>query len=754
MRRFSLVLLASTILTSAFAVAARAQVPTSPPVGFANSTSPGTGTVITNVLDSYATLLTSNPGVLTQNFQDVVTLTQNRTAAQTLAAVHDDRTNQQYSVTNGLGALTSLFLTGAGASASGITPNSLTPTSYAPASLADFAANINYLNNASWGATTFGNGTATPLAGAVNFVNNVVRANSSTEPPKRAFERYQGPNPPINPLAPQYANYSATTNQGALTTADTAAFVVPSYLSNFTVPKPYADTSQWVKGFTVTPAMIAANGGNPITAPNLGTFDSAGNFTPATFAAGAYVPGIGTAPRPYRVSTDVVVPDLLKKVINSTNPYADGAFPSGHTNSGETQAIGMAFLVPQQMQELLIRASDLGNNRILAGMHSPLDVIGGRIEGTAIAATNIYGALYDKNGNRLDWTNPANASAYAVYQALNQTQTYLASACGTASVTGCVQQAQASGATASDPLAPTSANQALYRSRLTYGFAQSGSNNAPLTDAQVPVQAQVLLLTRLPYLTDAQRTDVLATTSIQSGYPVTSGNTWDGWGQLDLVRAANGYGAFNGRVTVSMDASQGGYSAADTWSNDIGGAGGLVKQGTGTLTLSGANSYTGGTEVDAGRLVAASGSALGTGDTTVKGGTLVDAAPGRLTVGGNYTQGPDGTLEIDYAGPGDQELRIDGLATIDGHLLLDFLGALPLYTTETFTLDALGGLIGDFSSIDFAGLIGPYTDTITRTADGLTITVSEVPEPAIPAALALALAVTASVVGRRRSVKG
>ena len=122
--------------------------------------------------------------------------------------------------------------------------------------------------------------------------------------------------------------------------------------------------------------MVAANGGAPLTAPNLGTFNAQGGFTPATFGVGAYVPGIGTAPRPYRVSTGVDVPSLLGQVINSTNPYADGAFPSGHTNSGYTQALGVSFLVPQQMQEMLTRASDLGNNRILAGMHSPLDVIG------------------------------------------------------------------------------------------------------------------------------------------------------------------------------------------------------------------------------------------------------------------------------------------------------------------------------------------------------------------------------------------
>ena len=229
----------------------RAQVPTTPPVGFTNSTSVSPGTVIPNSSNSYAGLMQNNPAVMTQNYRDVVTMTNARTPAQTLAAIHDDRTNQQYSVMNGLGALTPLFLAGAGASASGAAPQSLTPTPYAPATTANYQANINYLNGASWGTASFGNGTATPLANGVAFVNGVVRANSSTEPPKRTFERDMGPGSTTSPLDPIYANYSVTSPNG-LGPANTASFVVPSYLAGFATPAPYATTQQWVQGFTVS----------------------------------------------------------------------------------------------------------------------------------------------------------------------------------------------------------------------------------------------------------------------------------------------------------------------------------------------------------------------------------------------------------------------------------------------------------------------------------------------------------------------
>jgi hypothetical protein len=138
------------------------------------------------------------------------------------------------------------------------------------------------------------------------------------------------------------------------------------------------------------------------------------------------------------VTTQVNVPQLLNQVENTTNPYNDGGFPSGHTNSFYTQALSLGFLIPQRFQSMLSRASDGANNRIVAGMHSPLDVMGARIMAEAIAATNIYGALYDSRGNRVDWTNPANTSAYAVYQAYQQTQSYVASACGAASVEACL----------------------------------------------------------------------------------------------------------------------------------------------------------------------------------------------------------------------------------------------------------------------------------------------------------------------------
>ncbi len=78
-----------------------------------------------------------------------------------------------------------------------------------------------------------------------------------------------------------------------------------------------------------------------------------------------------------------------------------------------------------------------------------------------------------------------------------------------------------------------------------------------------------------------------------------------------------------GDVTIGEDGA-----FIDSGSHAIGikaqlsGIGALIKQGLGTLTLSGSNTYGGGTVVDEGTVVLANASALGTGSLTVNDGTL------------------------------------------------------------------------------------------------------------------------------------
>ena len=313
-----------------------------------------------------------------------------------------------------------------------------------------------------------------------------------------------------------------------------------------------------------------------------------------------------------------VAPQLLRQ--RSENAAEDGGFPSGHTNALHLAALAYAYAVPERFQEMVTRAFELSHTRIVSGMHSTVDVLGGRIMATALAAA----ALAD----------PANADLKAAARA--QALAYFTERTGTTADT---LYAYAHSADAdSDPYADRDANARTVKPKLTYVLTRRGRDES-LT---VPKGAEVLLETRQPYLSAAQRREVLRTTALPAGYVLLDG--FEQWGRLDLFTAADGYGAFDSDVTVTLDAAAGGFGAADIWRNDIRGEGGLTKRGTGALTLTGHNRYHGGTVVEAGTLVAGSANALGQGDVRVKGGVL--RADKVLRVRGSYVQEGGAILEL------------------------------------------------------------------------------------------------------------
>ncbi|MFJ9422200.1 phosphatase PAP2 family protein [Streptomyces sp. NPDC101249] len=326
---------------------------------------------------------------------------------------------------------------------------------------------------------------------------------------------------------------------------------------------------------------------------------------------------------PVHDSEVVVAPQLLRQ--RGTAPADDGGFPSGHTNAFHLAALAYAYAVPERFQELVTRALELSDTRIVAGMHSALDVVGGRIMATALAAA----ALAD----------PANAALKSAARA--QALAYFTERTGTTADTLPAHARAARPGT--DPYADRAANARANRPRLTYVQTRRGPSR-PLT---VPKGAEVLLETRQPYLSAAQRREVLRSTALPSGYRLLDG--FEEWGRLDLFTAADGYGSFVSDVTVTLDAAAGGLGAADAWRNDIDGPGGLTKRGTGTLTLTGRNTYTGTTTVRAGTLVADGEHTLGRGDVRVTGGAL--RVPGPVRVRGLYAQ-ESAALEVAVPGEG------------------------------------------------------------------------------------------------------
>ncbi len=366
--------------------------------------------------------------------------------------------------------------------------------------------------------------------------------------------------------------------------------------------------------------------------------------------------------RPFRWSSQVNLLPALKPC--ASDPIKDGGFPSGHTNAGYLASLSLAYAVPERYQQCLTNASVIGNYRIVAGMHSLMDVMGGRTMATALAAA----ALYD----------PENAQLKA--DARKEAQTVLL---------------PNGDWNAADAYADYQSNRKQYEERLTYGMPQTGEQGKPMV---VPKGAEVLLETRFPYLDSTQRRWVLYSTGLPSGYAFL--DDAEGWGRLNLFAASAGYGSLPVDVTVTMDASKGGFSSYDVWQNDIYGEGCITKNGSGTLVLSGNNCYTGGVHVNGGTFTAASSTAFGLSSVDNH-ATISEMVDDTISINGSFSQTGKGVLQLDV-NTADDTLTIGGTADLGGVLKVDFTDY-PNPESGMVILTA-GTIKGSFSSIQTTGL--------------------------------------------------
>jgi autotransporter-associated beta strand protein len=210
----------------------------------------------------------------------------------------------------------------------------------------------------------------------------------------------------------------------------------------------------------------------------------------------------------------------------------------------------------------------------------------------------------------------------------------------------------------------------------------------------------------------------------------TTAGSIEGAGSFRLGSKQLTVGASNLSTTVSGVIADGG--------RDGGTGGSLVKVGTGTLTLSGNNTYTGPTTVNAGNLVV-NGSLAGA--VTVNGGGMLGGsgsigglvannstvAPGNsigtLNVNGNFTQnGGIYQVEVNAQGQGDR-INATGTATINGASVQVLAQSGNYAPSTTYTiLRATGGVAGTYSGVtsNFAFL----TPTLSYDANDVFLTLS------------------------------
>ncbi|RFE54772.1 autotransporter outer membrane beta-barrel domain-containing protein [Salmonella enterica] len=192
------------------------------------------------------------------------------------------------------------------------------------------------------------------------------------------------------------------------------------------------------------------------------------------------------------------------------------------------------------------------------------------------------------------------------------------------------------------------------------------------------------------------------------------------------------------------------------FTNNIGGTGSVVKSGDKTLTLSGTNSYTGGTTISGGTLVANNVEALGTGDVT-------NNATLELNTGGDFDNAISGSGQVVKSG--DKTLTLSGAnsysgaTTISGGTLIathvNALGTGAIDNRASLLLDASG----QFTVTDLTTESGGNTEigagstlqatTLTQKSDStLTINLnSNTVDPVIHAASQVSLAGTLDITG-------
>ncbi|TPF97877.1 hypothetical protein EP30_00600 [Bifidobacterium sp. UTCIF-39] len=210
-----------------------------------------------------------------------------------------------------------------------------------------------------------------------------------------------------------------------------------------------------------------------------------------------------------------------------------GSFPSGHTTFAFTQGVGLSAILPELGPQIMTRVSEAGNNRIVLGVHYPLDILGGHIAGQ-------YGVATAVSGN-----DKAKADAAA---ARTELVNYLTAQCKADGHGDTLEACIANTGASSDKgytngftddvvkTAVTDRKSAIdaYTARMTYGFQQTGKAGqaAVVPDAAVSMLDNVAAFKNL---TADQKKAVLAATEGDSGYPLDASS--EGWARINLAKA-------------------------------------------------------------------------------------------------------------------------------------------------------------------------------------------------------------------------
>ena len=218
------------------------------------------------------------------------------------------------------------------------------------------------------------------------------------------------------------------------------------------------------------------------------------------------------------------------------------SFPSGHTTKTYNRGLGLATLLPELGPELVARAAEGGNNRVVLGVHYPLDIMGGHIAGQYGVAT----AVSDEKTAQEGAAARAELVDYLTAQckADNHGDTLDACITNTGANAANGYRNDFTDEVSTRPVTDRASALAAYKARMTYGFQATGTTGqAPV----VPDSAVRMLdnVAAFKSLDSAQKKAVLAATEGDSGYPLDASS--QGWARVNLAAA------YSAKVTLSAD---------------------------------------------------------------------------------------------------------------------------------------------------------------------------------------------------------
>jgi autotransporter-associated beta strand protein len=271
------------------------------------------------------------------------------------------------------------------------------------------------------------------------------------------------------------------------------------------------------------------------------------------------------------------------------------------------------------------------------------------------------------------------------------------------------------------------------------GQAYSGGNFAPSSGAATSVLNTATLQSVLDTatVTVTVSTTNMGTSGSGTGN-ITIGSTLTWTSASKLILLANGGLTGSGNIVTggassNLTINQAGDS---TYSGVISGSGSVTKLGAGALTLSSANSYTGGTHFNGGRLILGSAGAIGTSGTlSFGGGTMVHTSSnltdysGRFSTASNQAYAVDSSpFAIRWSTPltsvggsltklGTGRLTLGGANSLSGGIAVN-AGALIVGRANAFGTASIAVASG--ATLDLAGYTVSTANPLSLSGAGLT----------------------------------